>query len=202
MNTRSAGTSRAVRLLVARMGRLVRRAAPVALTVALLSSSVVSTRAQTNTDGAIYGKVVGNTKGAVAVESTATGLRRTTTPAADGSYRVGALPPGLYKVVFTPATGAPFEQMAEVRVNSATAVDLGDSTVRMEKFVVAAASSARSILGRRNRPRSSRPTSSRSCPSAATPPPSHSLRPAPRRATRRSVSCRSPARRSRRTLTT
>jgi len=128
-----------MRSLVSRIGSatmLVRGVASATLTLALLTGTASLMKAQTNVDGAIAGRIFGDAKGSVAVESLSTGLKRSATPAADGSYRMGSLPPGRYKVTYSPASGAPVVQEVEVSVNSATAADFGDSAVKLEKFVV------------------------------------------------------------------
>ncbi|MEY4939268.1 MAG: hypothetical protein RIQ93_1003 [Verrucomicrobiota bacterium] len=94
--------------------------------------------AQTNVDGAVVGRAGG--KGSVSVTASATGVTRTTSVAADGSFRVGSLPPGAYKVTYTPASGAALEQLVDVRLGSSTPVDFsGNTAVKLEKFVVAGA---------------------------------------------------------------
>jgi hypothetical protein len=46
----------------------------VVLTLAILTGTAGIVNAQTNADGAIVGKISGDTKGAIAIESVATGL--------------------------------------------------------------------------------------------------------------------------------
>ncbi len=140
MNTRSTRTGHLWRALVFPLGQvsLLRRGvACAALTLsALLLLPSVALKAQTNADGAIVGRIAGESKGAIAVENLSTGLKRTVTTGADGSYRIGALPPGRYKVTFTPATGLATEQEVDVIVGSGATADFGSSTVKLEKVVV------------------------------------------------------------------
>ncbi len=139
MNTRSPGTVRALRVPVSHLtltSMLMRGVAAATLTVAVLTSTSVIVKAQTNADGAIVGKVSGDTKGSLTVESLSTGLTRTATVASDGSYRMGSLPPGRYKVTFAPASGAASVQEVDVNVGSSTAADFGGSVTKLEKFVV------------------------------------------------------------------
>ena len=97
MNTPSWGAGRVLRAFVSPsvlVSRLVRGITSVVLTLAILTGTAAIVNAQTNADGAIVGKISGDTKGSIAIESRSTGLQRTATVAADGSYRMGSLPPG------------------------------------------------------------------------------------------------------------
>ena len=97
--------------------------------------------AQSNIDGAVTGKLPGGSKGSLLVESTTTGLKRPASVAADGSFRVASLPPGPYKITFTPVEGTPVSQDVDVSVGSTSQVDLvANDTVKLEKFVVSGAS--------------------------------------------------------------
>ena len=101
--------------------------------------AVQPTFAQSNIDGAVYGKVT-DPKGTVLVEGVSTGLKRTVTPAADGSYRVGSLPPGPYKVTYTPTSGSKISDEINVTVGSNTLVVLDpEAPVKLEKFTVVGA---------------------------------------------------------------
>lgn len=88
--------------------------AATALAVATTSSVI----AQSNVDGAIAGKAPG--AGTVTVSDPATGLKRTTTTAADGSFRVASLPPAVYTVTYADANGV--EQTTQVNVVIGTTV--------------------------------------------------------------------------------
>ncbi|MDP1581531.1 MAG: carboxypeptidase regulatory-like domain-containing protein [Candidatus Didemnitutus sp.] len=95
----------------------------------------VSLHAQSNTAGAVYGKVAGGST--VSAESMATGSVRSATASADGSYRIGALPPGTYKVTYTDSAGAPQTKEIDVSIASNTRVGTSGSDVyQMEAFVV------------------------------------------------------------------
>lgn len=101
-------------------------------------ASAVAVHAQSNVDGAIYGTTgLGNGQGTISLESSGTGVSRTLTPTSTGSYRAGSLPPGLYKVTFTPSSGAPQVKDAMVSINSSTLIDFsGPDVTTLERFVV------------------------------------------------------------------
>jgi hypothetical protein len=67
-----------------------------ALVIALGLGLAGQLQAQTNSSGSIAGSTTAG--GSVVIENPATGFRREVTAGADGSYRVGALPTGTYKV--------------------------------------------------------------------------------------------------------
>ena len=106
-------------------------------TVGLLTPTEV--RAQSNTDGAISGKIstaVG-TGGSVTITNKSTGVTWTATPEADGSFRAGSLPPGPYSLSYTNGAGATIVRETEVRVGSTTPVSFSTAdSVEMERFVV------------------------------------------------------------------
>ncbi len=94
--------------------------------------------AQSNVDGAISGRTGG--AGTVVVENPATGVRKSTTVGTDGSYRIGALPPGSYTVTYTATDGAaPETQDAVVNINTTTSVEF-DDLIRLEVFRVSGSS--------------------------------------------------------------
>jgi len=102
----------------------------IVLTLTFLASGT-SVYAQ-QTTGALYGKVAGGS--AVIAENTATGYKRSVTASSDGTYRIGSLPPGPYKVTYTDSSGAQTKD-ADVAIGSSTLV--GNSGVlELEKFVV------------------------------------------------------------------
>lgn len=105
-------------------------AAALALTF-LVSSTVVVYGQQTA--GAVYGKVAAGST--VTAESTDTGFKRTVTASGDGSYRIGSLPPGNYKVTFV-QDGQPVTKEVTVAVGSSTLVGSGAEVLELEKFVV------------------------------------------------------------------
>lgn len=75
MNTPSWLAVRVLRASVSlSVSRLVRGITQVVLTLAILTGTAGIVNAQTNADGAIVGKISGDTKGAIAIESVATGL--------------------------------------------------------------------------------------------------------------------------------
>ena len=122
-------------------GLQARKSAALLAALALVGTAFLPTRslAQSNIDGAVAGRV-SDAQGSVLVEGTATGLKRSVKPAADGSYRVGSLPPGPYTVTFTPTGGSPITEDVIVTVGGTTAVNLDSETVRLEKFVVSGSS--------------------------------------------------------------
>jgi hypothetical protein len=103
----------------------------IVLTVTFLATST-SVYAQ-QTSGAIYGRVAGGTT--VTAVSTATGFQRTTTASADGSYRIGALPPGSYKVTFNDGKETVTKEV-DVLIGSNTLVGTGSDVLELEKFTV------------------------------------------------------------------
>lgn len=136
MDTRFTGAARVVFARLALRKSLGRGVAAAALICAVCFTAGENLNAQTNVDGAIFGRVSGETKGTITVEGIATGVKRTAALTADGSYRVGSLPPGSYRVTYRSVTGVPTEEVAEVRLGSGTAVDFNATAVRLEKYVV------------------------------------------------------------------
>ncbi len=98
----------------------------IALTLTFLVSSTTVYAQQTS--GAIYGKVASGS--VVSVESVGTGFKRSGTASADGSFRIGSLPPGAYKVTFSDGT----TKDVDVAIGSSTMV--GTGVLELEKFVV------------------------------------------------------------------
>lgn len=109
--------------------RLSAGAFTMAIVLGLTLVSGTSVYAQ-QTTGALYGKVAAGS--AVTAENTETGFKRSVTAASDGSYRIGALPPGPYKVTF----GDGQVKEATVAVGSSTLVGTGSEVLELEKFVV------------------------------------------------------------------
>lgn len=101
-------------------------ASVLALSFAASSTSVYAQQ----TTGALYGKVSAGTS--VTVENAETGAKRTVTASSDGSYRIGALPPGSYKVIFSDGSS----KEASVAIGSNTLVGSGNDVLQLEKFVV------------------------------------------------------------------
>ncbi|MDP2136746.1 MAG: carboxypeptidase-like regulatory domain-containing protein, partial [Candidatus Didemnitutus sp.] len=99
-----------------------------------LISGVTTSNAQSNTAGAIYGKVA--SASTVTAVSNDTSFTRSATASADGNYRIGALPPGTYKVSYTDASGAIQSQEIDVSIASNTQVGIGSDVYQMERFVV------------------------------------------------------------------
>ena len=101
-------------------------AAALAFTFAVSSTTAYGQQ----TSGAVYGKTsAGST---VTAESLDTGALRSATAGSDGSYRIGALPPGNYKVTFADGTS----KEVSVAVGSNTLVGSGSEVLELEKFVV------------------------------------------------------------------
>lgn len=82
------------------------------------------------TTGALYGKVAPDST--VTAENLDTGAKRMSTATSDGTYRIGALPPGNYKVTFSDGT----TKEVSVAINSNTLVGSGKDVLELEKFVV------------------------------------------------------------------
>ncbi len=82
------------------------------------------------TSGSIYGKTTGGAT--ITTENLDTGAKRNVTASADGSYRIGALPPGTYKVTFSDGTS----KEVNVALGSSTLVASGNEVLELEKFVV------------------------------------------------------------------
>ena len=101
-------------------------AAALALTFTVSSTTAYGQQ----TSGAVYGKTsAGST---VTAESLDTGALRSATAGSDGSYRIGALPAGNYKVTFADGTS----KEVSVAVGSNTLVGSGSDVLELEKFVV------------------------------------------------------------------
>jgi hypothetical protein len=105
--------------------------------VTLLAGSVNTSHAQSNTAGAVFGRATAGTT--VTAEQMGTGSKRTGVTLSDGTFRIGALPPGAYKVTYTDSTGKVQTRQVDVSIGSNTEV-AGDSIVQIDKFVVSAGS--------------------------------------------------------------
>lgn len=90
-------------------------------------------QAQSNATGAISGSVSNGS--AVNVKNLGTGFERSTTASGDGSYRIGALPPGTYQVTYTDSTGKAVTEEVEVTIGSSASVSSGD-LVKLDKYTV------------------------------------------------------------------
>lgn len=95
-------------------------------------------QAQSNTTGAVYGKAKAGS--AVSVVSPDTGSTRTATASGEGAYRIGALPPGSYKVTYTDANGEQQTRDVDVYIGSNTQVGIENEIYKMGNFVVGASS--------------------------------------------------------------
>jgi len=104
-------------------------ASAVALTFSVSPTSVYAQQ----TVGSVYGKASAGSS--VTAESLETGAKRTVTAGSDGSYRIGALPPGNYKVTFNDG-GNTVSKDVSVSINSNTLVTSGNEVLELEKFVV------------------------------------------------------------------
>ncbi len=89
--------------------------------------------AQNNTTGAIYGRVQPGS--AITVEHVGMVFSRSAVAAADGAYRIAALPPGAYRVTYTDPAGAARTREVEVTISAGTQAD-GGAVVRLDKFTV------------------------------------------------------------------
>lgn len=107
----------------------VRISAGALIVAAGLSLASPSAFAQ-QTSGAIYGNVTGGS--AVVAENLDTGTRRTATASSDGSYRIGALSPGNYKVTFADGT----TKDVVVAVGTSSLASTGNDVLELEKFTV------------------------------------------------------------------
>lgn len=138
MNPRSVRRDGVLRAFIASVhgAALLRLSVVTASALAFLFSAPVAF-GQNNTTGAVFGRVKpGST---VTVEHTGMGFSRSAVAAADGAYRIAALPPGAYKVSYTDGSGASRTREAEVTINTGTQVDGGD-VVQLDRFVVGGAS--------------------------------------------------------------
>lgn len=100
----------------------------------VITTPTIPLYAQSNTTGSISGQVTARSN--VAVEQVGTGSMRNATAASDGSYRIGALPPGVYRVTYTDADGQPRSVETEVTIGSSSLVGTRSGVVQLEKFVV------------------------------------------------------------------
>ena len=133
MNTCSESTCSALR---ARVSRLI---LPVVLALACLGAPTL--RAQSNTEGYIYG--AGVTAGStILAQSVQTGMKREAAPDATGAFRLIGLPTGNYNVTLrTP--GKPDEIVDNVLVSLGSGAQVrfgGKEIVALEKYVVASGS--------------------------------------------------------------
>jgi hypothetical protein len=104
-------------------------AAALALTFVVSPTSVYAQQ----TAGAVYGKVdAGST---VTVVSSDTGFTRSATASSDGSFRIGSLPPGSYKVTYSEG-GQTVSKDTTVSIGSNTLVGTGSDVLQLEKFTV------------------------------------------------------------------
>lgn len=131
MNARSVRNNGVLRALtrIRRLAGAFTMASAVALTFTVSPTSVYAQ----STAGAVYGKAAAGST--ITVESLDTGAKRTATAGSDGSYRVGALSPGNYKVSFNDGTNTVTKEVS-VSVGSNTLVASGDEVLQLEKFVV------------------------------------------------------------------
>jgi hypothetical protein len=111
------------------------------LSLVLLGSLAPALRAQSNTEGYLYGFGV-PAGAAIMVESLDTGLKRETKADATGNFRVPALPTGRYKVTLRgPAAGGQVVDDVLVSLGTGTNVRFGSKEViELEKVTVTAGS--------------------------------------------------------------
>lgn len=137
MNSRSAWSDEALRASIVSVSwsaALLRWLMVVVVLVAAFVGGPAPVRAQNNTTGAVVGRAKANST--VTVQHAEMGFTRTATAGSGGDFRVAALPPGIYKVSFTDANGAPQTRDVEVTINSATRVESAVETTRLQEFVV------------------------------------------------------------------
>jgi len=101
-------------------------------TMAIVLSVGTTVYAQ-QTSGSIYGKVASGST--ITVENIATGSKRSATASSDGSYRIGALAPGPYKVTYNDGTATQTKD-ADVAIGGNTLIGTGSGVLELEKFVV------------------------------------------------------------------
>ncbi|MBE2214187.1 MAG: TonB-dependent receptor plug domain-containing protein [Opitutaceae bacterium] len=104
--------------------------------VALAATVSVPVFAQSNVDGAIAGKAPG--AGSITIEDSATGVKRTVTAAADGSFRAAALPPGIYNVSYTDAAGVTKTTLVSVTIGTTSFSDFSDETIALGEMKITA----------------------------------------------------------------
>jgi len=120
---------------------LVRGATAVALTLAVLTGTTATVKAQSNANGYLYGSGPGGAT--VIAENLGTGLRREAKVDASGGFVVPTLPNGQYRVTLrTPGKADQVADDIAVSVGSGAAVRFAEKgdVVAMEKFKVAAGS--------------------------------------------------------------
>lgn len=89
----------------------------IAFSATALTAAVVPTAyAQSNATGQIFGQVTAGTGTSVAIESTATGLKRSAAIDASGRFQATALPPGSYRVQLLKGTAVVSTVQIEVLV--------------------------------------------------------------------------------------
>ena len=106
------------------------------LALALLVVLPQPASAQSNTAGALVGKAKAGSL--VTAEQVGTGAKRSVAAESDGSFRIGALPTGTYKVTYTDASGKSRTEQADVALGAST--EVGGDVVRIDKYVVSAGS--------------------------------------------------------------
>lgn len=120
--------------------RCVRRLAnaySVAIVFAITFGASGTTVYAQSTSGAIYGTAAAGST--VTVESVGTGEKRQVKAAPDGSYRIGTLPPGAYKVTLTSGAATKTKD-AQVNVGFSTPVFSGSDVIELAPFVVGGSS--------------------------------------------------------------
>lgn len=115
---------------------LLHRGAAALVALALLAILPAPASAQSNTAGALVGKAKAGSL--VTAEQVGTGAKRSVAAEADGTFRIGALPTGTYKVTYTDASGKSRTEPADVSLGTST--EVGGDVVRIDKYVVSAGS--------------------------------------------------------------
>ncbi len=139
-----------VRARFARISRLPLTAFAALLGIAFLGTPAVL--AQSNTDGGIFGRIVGATPaeltGATAtITNKGTGLQRTVSVTSAGTFQATALPVDTYDVSLSLTGRAPLTQTVMASIGAPTSVrfdlaEAGTGPVTLEKFVVTGANSS------------------------------------------------------------
>ena len=105
-----------------------------AFAVSIALAVTPASHAQSNSTGSISGEVTGGSK--VSVEEMASGFKRTVTASPDGSYRIGALPPGTYRVSYTDSAGVAQTTSTDVAIGLNSNVGSKTGVLELDRMVV------------------------------------------------------------------
>lgn len=98
-----------------------------AIAATLIASAPAVVLAQSNIEGYVYGNGKAGTE--VKIENSSTGATRTATVTGSGSFRTPNVPPGVYKVTFTNASGESVTREVAVSIGAGTSVESQVETV-------------------------------------------------------------------------